>query len=140
MRSYRPNSPEASARLLALAMIVDGHLAPAELRVLEDAPAMHDLSIDRTLFGEVLEDLCNDMLHTAVVQQTVELNPALINALLAEITEPELRRALLAAMWKIVDADGVLADAEAVLLSRACAVWAAESRFVRDGATPLHAA
>ena len=30
--------------------------------------------------------------------------------------------------------DGVLADAEATLLSRACAVWAAESRFVREEA------
>jgi uncharacterized tellurite resistance protein B-like protein len=131
MRSYRANSLEARARILALAMIVDGHLAPTELEVLEQAPSMRDLSIDRTLFREVLEALCHDMLHTSVVQEAVELNHQVLDGLLAEVTDPDLRRALLAAMWKIADADGVLADAEAVLLTRACAVWAAESGFVQ---------
>jgi uncharacterized tellurite resistance protein B-like protein len=37
-------------------------------------------------------------------------------------------------MWNIADADGVLADAEATLLSRACTVWSAESSFVSEEA------
>lgn len=130
MRSYPNDSPQATARVLALAMVVDGHLAPSELRVLDDSPLMRDLDMDRTVFREVLEDLCNDMINTAVVQGAVELNAPLIDHLLSEITSPELRRKLLSVMWKIVDADGWLADAEAALLARACANWNADARFL----------
>lgn len=130
MRSYPNDSPQAMARVLALAMVVDGHIAPSELRVLDDSPMMHDLDMDRTVFREVLEDLCNDMINTAVVQGAVELNAPLIDHLLSEITVPELRRKLLSVMWKIVDADGWLADAEAALLARACAMWDADARFL----------
>lgn len=129
MRCYPNDSPQATARVLALAMVVDGHLAPAELKVLEDMPLMAELDLDRTLFREVLEELCHDMLHTAVVQGAVELNAALLDSLLREITEPALRRKLLTAMWKIADADGWLADAEAALLARACALWGAGEGF-----------
>jgi uncharacterized tellurite resistance protein B-like protein len=34
-------------------------------------------------------------------------------------------------MWNIAEADGWLADGEAVLLSRASTVWGAETNFVR---------
>ena len=130
MRSYPNDSPQATARVLALAMVVDGHLAPSELRVLDDSPLMRDLDLDRTVFRVVLEDLCNDMVNTAVVQGAVELNAPLIDSLLSEITTSELRRKLLSAMWKIVDADGWLADAEAALLARACLMWDADARFL----------
>ena len=47
MRSYPNDSPQATARILALAMVVDGHLAPSELRVLDESPLMRDLEMDR---------------------------------------------------------------------------------------------
>ena len=34
MRAYPTNSPKAVSRLLALTMIVDGHLAPSELKAM----------------------------------------------------------------------------------------------------------
>jgi uncharacterized tellurite resistance protein B-like protein len=64
----------------------------------------------------------------------VQLDPAQIDKLLAEIDEPDLRRRLLQALWQIADADGWLADAEAVLLARAGTVWSAEANFT-DRAT-----
>jgi len=51
------------------------------------------------------------------------------DALLDEIHDPALRRTLLRAMWQLADADGWLADAEAVLLNRAAIRWGAESNF-----------
>ena len=130
MRSYPNDSSQATARVLALAMVVDGHLAPSELRVLDELPLMQELDLDRTLFRQTLEDLCNDMVNTAVVHGAVELDASLLDSLLGEITAPALRRKLLSVMWKIADADGHLADAEAALLARACAVWHADARFL----------
>ena len=127
MRSYMKNSAESTARILALAMIVDGNVDPAELRVLDELPLMEEIGIDHRLFREVLEELCNDMLHTAVVREAVELPPAVIDNILAEISDSALRCKLLSAIAQIADADGHLADAEVLLMGRASAVWVVEA-------------
>jgi uncharacterized tellurite resistance protein B-like protein len=108
-------------------MIVDGNVDPAELRVLDELPLMEELGIDHRLFREVLEELCNDMLHTAVVREAVELPPAVIDNMLAEISDSALRCKLLSAIAQIADADGHLADAEVLLIGRASAVWVVEA-------------
>ena len=123
MRPYETNSPQARARLLALSMVVDGHLDPAELQVLEDAPVLSDLGIDWTLFSEVLDELCSDMLGGTVRNGAVEIGPALLDSVLAEITEPALQRQLLVAMLDIVEADARLAHAERLLVTRAGQCW-----------------
>ena len=123
MRSYPPNSPRARARLLALAMVVDGDLDPAELEVLEDPAVLRGLQVDGALFQQVLSELCTDMLRTAVRNGAVELKPELLDRLLAEITDPGLQHQLLATMVNIVDADAQIADAEGMLLERACECW-----------------
>ena len=123
MRSYEPDSPRARARLLALSMVVDGHIDAAELKVLDDAPVLHGLQVDVPLFRDVLDELCSDMLRTAVRDGAVEIGTPLLDRLLADITDPELQGRMLGAMWKIVHADAQLADAESILLARACRLW-----------------
>jgi uncharacterized tellurite resistance protein B-like protein len=123
MRNYETNSPRARARLLALSMVVDGHLDPAELQVLEDAPVLQELGIDWTLFSEVLDELCSDMLGGTVRNGAVEIGPDLLDSLLADITEPGLQRQLLVAMLNIVEADARLAHAERLLVTRAGQRW-----------------
>ena len=134
MRTYPINSSHAAGRILALTLISDGNLAPEELETLGRSRILQYVSLDELQFRQVLEDLCNDLLTSSVKQGHVELEPATIDSLLAEVTEPDLRRRLLRAMWAIADADGVLADAEATLLARACAMWSAESRFIKESA------
>jgi uncharacterized tellurite resistance protein B-like protein len=63
------------------------------------------------------------------VHGAVQLANGVIDSLLDEIADPDLRRKLLQAMWKIADADDWLADGEAVLLARAGAAWSAETNF-----------
>ena len=60
----------------------------------------------------------------------VQVDAATIDAFLDDVESPELRRNLLGAMWRLADADGWLADAEAVVLNRAAIRWGAESGFV----------
>lgn len=137
MRHYETDSASAAGRILALSMVVDGNLAPAELHALQRSRLLEYINIDIDTFHDLMSDLCHDMLSTSVKHEHVVLDKTTIDALLGEIHNPELRRELLRAMWNIADADGVLADAEARLLACACAVWSAESRFVQQEAAGL---
>jgi hypothetical protein len=75
--------------------------------------------------------LCNDLLATAR-HGTIDVDQTLIDPFLDEVEAPELRRNLLRTMWRLADADGWLADAEAVVLNRAAIRWGAESGFVTE--------
>lgn len=132
MRNYEPDSASAAGRLVALCMVVDGNMAPSELQALQRSRLLEYIDIDIDTFHDLLDELCQDMLSTSVKHEHVVLDEATIDALLSEIRDPALRRQLLRAMWNIADADGVLADAEAKLLARACVVWSAESHFVKE--------
>jgi len=131
MRHYATDSASAAGRILALCMVVDGNLAPSELRALNRSRLLEYINIDIDTFHGLLDQLCQDMLTSSVQQECVVLGQDTIDALLREIEAPELRRQLLQAMWSIADADGVLADAEAKLLARACVIWSAESGFIQ---------
>ena len=128
MRSYLIDSPHAAGRILALTMIVDGNLTGSELAAMDRTRILSHIDLDPAEFQHLLHDLCNDLL-TSTSHGTVQLDNALLDSLLAEIASPDLRRSLLRAMWSIADADGWLADAEAILLTRASNAWSAETNF-----------
>ena len=123
MRHYQTDSASAAGRLLALCMVVDGRLAATELKALERSRLLEYIEIDIDSFHDLLDELCQDMLDSAVRDRHVELDPAAIDAMLAEIADPALRRVLLDAMRQIAHADGVLDKAEATLLARARSLW-----------------
>ncbi|HEY0061087.1 MAG TPA: TerB family tellurite resistance protein [Telluria sp.] len=128
MRNYPIDSPQAAGRILALTMVVDGNLAQSELAALDRSRILAYVDLTQAAFQQLIEELCNDMLSTAA-HGVVQLDINLIDGLLHEIVRPTLRRHLLQAMWKIADADGWLADGEAVLLNRASKIWGAETGF-----------
>ena len=128
MRAYPPDSPDAAGRILALTMIVDGKLAVSELAALDSSKILDHIDIDLARFQSMLQDLCDDLLSSQS-NDAVQLDDAAIDRVLAEIAHPDLRRQLLDAMWQIADADNWLADAEAVLLTRASTAWSAERNF-----------
>ena len=129
MRSYPKNSPRAAGRLLALTMISDGNVALSEIKAVYRSRILEHIGLDDGEFDAVLHELCNDLLATAR-HGTIHVDETLIDAFLDEIEAPELRRNLLRTMWRLADADGWLADSEAVVLNRAAIRWGAESGFV----------
>ncbi len=135
MRSYASNSPQAAGRILALTMVVDGHLAHSELVALDSTRVLKYVSLDHDAFQQLLQELCEDMLIGAT-HGVIQIDAQLIDELLVEIAEPDLRRKLLQAMWNIADADGWLANGEALLLARASVVWGAETGFSTRGLLP----
>ncbi|PWF44002.1 TerB family tellurite resistance protein [Massilia glaciei] len=122
------DSPHAAGRILALMMVSDGNLAQSELAAMNRSGILNYVDLDDGAFQQLLQDLCQDLL-TSATHGFVQIDNAMVDHLLQEIAHPDMRRQLLKAMWQIADADGWLADGEAVLLTRASAVWGAESGF-----------
>ena len=65
MRSYPTNSPQGAARIVALTMLADGHLAKSELDVIERQGAHEQLGLDLETMQSVLHGFCEDLLHSA---------------------------------------------------------------------------
>lgn len=131
MRAYSIDSPYATGRILALMMIIDGHVAASELDALDRSKILDHIDLDPADFQRLMHDLCDD-LRASTLLGTGQPDLALIDSLLAEVAHPDLRRKLLRAMWRIADADDWLSDSEAVLLTRASKAWSAETNFKSD--------
>lgn len=125
MRLYSTDSPNAVARLLALAMIVDGHMAPSELKAMRHSGIAQRAGIDDEAFDEVVQALCEDLLATAHQRGAgeVEIDAALLDSLLREVQDPALRMGAMKAMLDIVHADTVLDGRETLLVERAFKAW-----------------
>ena len=129
MRPYATNSHKAISRLLALAMIVDGRLAPQELKALHHSGLLRRLELSEDIFDDTAGDLCQDLLASTGERQAdqagseVELGPDTIDRLLAEVDAPLLRVLVLQGMLDIVRADKVIDHRERRLLRRATHAW-----------------
>ena len=129
MRTYAPNSHKAISRLLALAMIIDGRLAPQELKALHHSGLLRRLEVSEDIFDETAGELCQDLLAAASARQAgasggeVELDPETIDRVLAEVDAPLLRVLVLQGMLDIVRADKVIDHRERRLLRRATHAW-----------------
>lgn len=125
MKTHANDSPQALARVLALSMIVDGHVSPSEVRAFGGAPFLEQVGIDADTFDRALQDLCEDLLDAAPRRPggLVEIDAALLDGVLAEIRDPLLQICMLKTMLDIVDADGLLDNRETLLVRRAARRW-----------------
>jgi uncharacterized tellurite resistance protein B-like protein len=130
MRSYPTDSPEAVSRLLALAMIVDGHAAPSEMKAMHRSGILQHTGIDEDDFDDVVRDLCEDLLATAArrCSEEVEIDVRLLDGLLGEVEGTALRLSVMKAMLEIVHADSVLDIRETLLIERAFKTWSVPHR------------
>ena len=58
MHIYPADSPAAISRLLALAMIVDGHISPSEVRSMQRTGFLKQLKVDDDTFDCTVRELC----------------------------------------------------------------------------------
>lgn len=125
MRNYPTDSPKAMSRLLALAMIADGRIAPQELKSLHRSGVLGALRVSEDTFDETAGELTQDLLASNANRQTgmVEIEPVLIDRLLDEVRDPALRAMVLKGMLDIVRADSVIDHRERRLLRRAMHAW-----------------
>lgn len=125
MRICATDSPDAVCRLLALSMIVDGHLAPSEIKALQHSAILERLGVDADRFDDAVMSLCEDLLERARRKDSadIEIDNALLDRLLDDVADPLLRMHVLKAMLDIVHADRLIDSREGLLLRRAQRRW-----------------
>ena len=125
MHTYPANSPAAISRLLALTMIIDGHISPAEVGAMHAAEFLPEVKVDHDTFDHTVHELCDDLLGTAVNACTgiVEIDPILLDGLLREVQDPLLQICMWKTMAEIVQADGRVDRREMTLVRRAAQAW-----------------
>jgi hypothetical protein len=125
MRHYPRNSPQAAGRILALALLSDGHLSKRELDMLDRLDAHHQLGLGRTELHTVVHSFCEDLLSSMHLSwgDACQVDQATLAALMSDIDDLALRRTLLRLCLAIVDADDHVADGESVMLTAAIAHW-----------------
>ena len=65
MRHYPSNSPEAMARIIALALLADGAIDLSELESMKHLDITKDLGLNDRQFDKVIHDFCDDMMTFA---------------------------------------------------------------------------
>ena len=125
MRHYPKNSPQAAGRIVALALLADGHLSKWELDVLDQLDAHGQLGLTQGALHAVVHGFCEDLLATANGHwdAAFQLDARTLSQLLGDIDEPLLRRRVLGLCTAIVDADQHLADGESLVLLAAIQHW-----------------
>jgi len=125
MRFCATDSPDAVCRLLALSMIVDGHLATSEMQALHHSAILDRLGVDADRFDDAVVALCDDLLAEARRhgREDVEIDTPTLDRLLGDVADPLLRMHVLKAMLDIVHADKTIDSREHLLLQRAQRKW-----------------
>jgi uncharacterized tellurite resistance protein B-like protein len=125
MRHYPTNSPQAAARIVALALVADGHVSRAEIDILERLGAYRQLGIPAEEMQSLLQSFCEDLLQARHSQwgDAGQIDPELLRQLMADVDDPVLRRLVLQLCVAVVEADGHVADGESVVLVNAVEQW-----------------
>lgn len=124
MRSYPPDSAQAVSRLLALTVISDGGGSPLEIAATYRLSILDYADIQEDVFDRVLQEMYSDLPTTADGLLMVE--KGMIDQMLAEILQPDLRLRVWKAMWQLSYTDEKLADGELALLLLATSTWGIE--------------
>lgn len=125
MRSYPVDSPRAAARLVALALIADGHLSRGELDALDARDAARGLGLAPGELQEVVHGLCEDLLATRRGDWTAAcaVDAETLESVAGEVRDPVLRLRVLELVLSAIASDGRIADGEAAVVRAAIARW-----------------
>jgi hypothetical protein len=125
MRSYPHNSPEAAARIVALVLISDGHVCSSEFTILKQLGAERELGLEPQLLPHIVHTLCEDLLLGGYATGSLldNVDDSTLALLMAEVSDPVLRRTVLRLSLAAARADGHLADGEAVVVDAARHHW-----------------
>jgi len=124
LRTYSRNSPQACARIVALAMLADGHFCKTELDVLARMDADAQLGLEPEELKAIVHTLCEDLFYSSLGSWgPANLDSGTLNALLAEIDDLELRVTVLGLCVAVTEADEHLAEGEMRVLVAASEQW-----------------
>jgi len=92
IRTYPENSPQALGRIVAMMMVADGTLAEGELATMSDPEHLISVGLNAHALRTVLADHLVDIALASPSPREAKVNdPAILDQILAPITDPALR-------------------------------------------------
>lgn len=139
MRNYPTNSPQAAARIIALIVLADGEIDPAELELLDRLGVDDRLGLEQGAVCGVLDAFCEDLLvsHQFQSADACPVDDATLTQLMGDIQSPDLRKLLLQLCVEIAESDAHVAQGEAIVLNAAAEHWGLQ-RFMLDQPPSTH--
>jgi uncharacterized tellurite resistance protein B-like protein len=134
MRSYPRNSPQAAARIVALALLADGNLCKSELDALQRHGAPAQLGLSPAELHTVVHDLCQDLLAAGDMAWggSSRVDARTLAGLLGEVQDPPLQLAVLKLCVAVVETDEHVAEGESAVLAAALAQWGLPQVWLED--------
>ena len=123
MRSYRRNSPEAAGRIVALALLADGHACRSEFDALADAGAEKRLGLAPGGLSVLLRTLCEDLVVATGGASIAAVDAATLDAILDEVDNPVLQGEVAALLDVVTMADDHRAHGENAISTAARDRW-----------------
>jgi uncharacterized tellurite resistance protein B-like protein len=125
MRTYPHNSPQAAARIVALAMLADGNPSKSELDAIERMDVYRQFRLAPEELASIIETCCADLLaHNGLSwDQSVRFDQRVLAQILSEVDDPALRRQVVCACSEVVEADHYVSENEWALLSAMANQW-----------------
>ena len=133
MRKYAQNSPQAAARIVALTLLADGDVGPAEVALLDDLSVHQQMGLERTALHSVIDTFCEDLLSSNQLAwaDRCPVDECTLSELMAEIDSPTLRRKVLDLCVKLAEVDGQVAEGESFVLVAAVEHWGLHRHMLR---------
>ncbi len=122
-RTYPADSPEAKARLIILALLVDGDIDEYELMALNRPNALDKLDISREGFVRVLHELCEDLARLPRDGDALSIPRPLLSGLFNAISEPETQSKLLSMISALIQSNGHISREELQYWKSAAQAW-----------------
>jgi hypothetical protein len=137
MRPYPVNSPEAAARILAMTLLADGRLSEVEVDLMDRMLAHERLGMSRSALQGVLHTCSRDLAQMAHLNWTeaCALDPWTLQQVLAEVSDAELQRQVLALAVAAVEADEHVSEGERTLLTAAAEHWGLQRMLLQPSAS-----
>jgi hypothetical protein len=123
MRQYIPNSPKAAARVLVMNIIANAKLDHAELDFIQKLRIPDKLGLSEASFVQVLQDYCADLLADPRREKIRPADPALVDPILDEITNPALQQKIADFAFLLSHADDSFCQIEQAVYRRMLSRW-----------------
>lgn len=122
MTPYPADSPQAMARVIAMAIVTDARFDRSELAVLDELDAYAILGLAREEFLDTVHQYCRDLLAEGGERIRL-LDAARLDRALAEVTDPRKRILVCGLLLNVCEADGGFHETELALLQHVLRRW-----------------
>lgn len=121
MRRYPRNSPEALARVLAMAITTDAAVDDLEIELCERMQLFRMIGVTRAGFAQVVQDYCRDL--EAEAGGRLNAGREVVEQVIADVDDPGKRLMVCAMMLSLCHADGRFDASELALMRHVLRRW-----------------